>query len=72
MGLKYPAIVILNEMFFTYKKAEFIWKDPKIFLRKMFDRELGNELFSSSSSFPNSQNNKLSLPINFFKNTKLQ
>ena len=24
MGLKYPAIGILNEMFFTYKKTEFI------------------------------------------------
>ena len=53
-------------------KIEFIWKDSKIFLRKMFDHELGNELFSSSSSFPNSQNNKLSLSINIFKNTKLQ
>ena len=53
-------------------KIEFIWKDSKIFLRKMFDHELETELFSSSSSFSNSQNNKLSLSINIFKNTKLQ
>lgn len=29
MGLKHPAIGILNEIIFSYQKIEFILKDPK-------------------------------------------